>query len=112
MLNVQIRNRARVTEVLKSLLHISINYFMVQYLKIIDYYLLAIKTAEMYYMIMCGHLVCMYKNIDVWIRIIHTYICYMYYIGRKKVAKNWEEDDFYSSDEDTFLDRTGISMYV
>ena len=38
---------------------------------------------------------------------------YIYtYIGRKKVVKNWEEDDFYSSDEDTFLDRTGISMYV
>ena len=34
------------------------------------------------------------------------------YVGRKKMVKNWEEDDFYSSDEDTFLDRTGISTYV
>ncbi|ESO96480.1 hypothetical protein LOTGIDRAFT_115736 [Lottia gigantea] len=27
--------------------------------------------------------------------------------SRKKKAKNWEADDFYDSDEDTFLDRTG-----
>ncbi|XP_065902458.1 kanadaptin-like isoform X1 [Dysidea avara] len=27
--------------------------------------------------------------------------------GHKKKVKNWEEDDFYSSDEDSFLDRTG-----
>ncbi|XP_047118965.1 kanadaptin isoform X2 [Schistocerca piceifrons] len=27
--------------------------------------------------------------------------------SRKRKAKNWEEDDFYDSDEDTFLDRTG-----
>lgn len=27
--------------------------------------------------------------------------------GRKRKAKNWEEEDFYDSDEDNFLDRTG-----
>ena len=27
--------------------------------------------------------------------------------SRKKKAKNWEEDDFYDSDDDSFLDRTG-----
>ncbi|XP_013394310.1 kanadaptin [Lingula anatina] len=27
--------------------------------------------------------------------------------GRKKKKKNWEEDDFYDSDEDIYLDRTG-----
>ena len=37
---------------------------------------------------------------------------FLWYAGRKKKLKNWEEDDFYSSDEDTFLDRTGISMYI
>lgn len=27
--------------------------------------------------------------------------------GRKRKTKNWEEDNFYDSDEDEFLDRTG-----
>ncbi|XP_018328575.1 kanadaptin [Agrilus planipennis] len=27
--------------------------------------------------------------------------------SRKRKAKNWEQDDYYDSDEDTFLDRTG-----
>lgn len=27
--------------------------------------------------------------------------------SRKRKAKNWEENDFYDSDDDTFLDRTG-----
>lgn len=27
--------------------------------------------------------------------------------SRAKKGKNWEEADFYDSDEDTFLDRTG-----
>lgn len=27
--------------------------------------------------------------------------------SRKRKAKNWEDEDFYDSDEDTFLDRTG-----
>ena len=27
--------------------------------------------------------------------------------SRKRKNKNWEDDDFYDSDEDTFLDRTG-----
>lgn len=27
----------------------------------------------------------------------------------KKKEKNWAENDYYDSDEDTFLDRTGIS---
>lgn len=28
--------------------------------------------------------------------------------SRRKKAKNWEEEDYYDSDEDNFLDRTGI----
>nr|XP_022905250.1 kanadaptin [Onthophagus taurus]XP_022905251.1 kanadaptin [Onthophagus taurus]XP_022905252.1 kanadaptin [Onthophagus taurus]XP_022905253.1 kanadaptin [Onthophagus taurus] len=28
--------------------------------------------------------------------------------SRKRKAKNWEENDFYDSDDDTFLDRTGV----
>lgn len=28
--------------------------------------------------------------------------------SRKRKEKNWEDDDFYDSDDDTFLDRTGI----
>lgn len=27
--------------------------------------------------------------------------------SRKRKQKKWEDDDFYDSDEDTFLDRTG-----
>ena len=27
--------------------------------------------------------------------------------SRKRKAKNWEENDFYDSDDDLFLDRTG-----
>ena len=27
--------------------------------------------------------------------------------SRKRKAKDWEENDFYDSDDDTFLDRTG-----
>jgi len=26
---------------------------------------------------------------------------------RKRKIKNWEENDYYDSDDDTFLDRTG-----
>lgn len=29
-------------------------------------------------------------------------------VSRKRKAKNWEEEDFYDSDDDTFLDRTGV----
>uniref|UniRef100_A0A8C5L2I8 Solute carrier family 4 (anion exchanger), member 1, adaptor protein n=1 Tax=Jaculus jaculus TaxID=51337 RepID=A0A8C5L2I8_JACJA len=29
-------------------------------------------------------------------------------VSRKRRAKNWEEEDFYDSDDDTFLDRTGL----
>ncbi|XP_042189325.1 kanadaptin isoform X1 [Callorhinchus milii] len=29
-------------------------------------------------------------------------------VSRKRKSKNWEDDDFYDSDEDTFLDRTGV----
>lgn len=27
--------------------------------------------------------------------------------SRRKKARNWEEEDYYDSDEDNFLDRTG-----
>uniref|UniRef100_A0A8C0W0E8 FHA domain-containing protein n=1 Tax=Castor canadensis TaxID=51338 RepID=A0A8C0W0E8_CASCN len=29
-------------------------------------------------------------------------------VSRKRKAKNWEDEDFYDSDDDTFLDRTGL----
>ncbi|TRY55318.1 hypothetical protein DNTS_013469 [Danionella cerebrum] len=29
-------------------------------------------------------------------------------VSRKRKKKNWEDDDFYDSDDDTFLDRTGM----
>ncbi|XP_026551387.1 kanadaptin [Pseudonaja textilis] len=29
-------------------------------------------------------------------------------VSRKRKAKNWEEEDFYDSDDDIFLDRTGV----
>ncbi|XP_078068365.1 kanadaptin isoform X2 [Mustelus asterias] len=29
-------------------------------------------------------------------------------VSRKRKSKNWEAEDFYDSDEDTFLDRTGV----
>ena len=32
--------------------------------------------------------------------------------SRKKRERNLEEDDFYESDEDNFLDRTGTSMML
>lgn len=28
-------------------------------------------------------------------------------VSRKRKKKNWEEEDYYDSDDDTFLDRTG-----
>lgn len=28
-------------------------------------------------------------------------------MSRKRKKKNWEDEDFYDSDDDTFLDRTG-----
>lgn len=31
----------------------------------------------------------------------------LFSVSRKRKAKNWEEEDFYDSDDDTFLDRTG-----
>lgn len=37
--------------------------------------------------------------------IIHFYINLLE--SRKRKEKNWEEEDFYDSDEDNFLDRTG-----
>lgn len=29
-------------------------------------------------------------------------------MSRKRKKKNWEDEDFYDSDDDTFLDRTGV----
>lgn len=37
------------------------------------------------------------------------YFClHSFLVSRKRKAKNWEEEDFYDSDDDTFLDRTGV----
>ena len=30
-------------------------------------------------------------------------------LAHKRKKRNWEENDYYDSDEDTFLDRTGTS---
>lgn len=32
---------------------------------------------------------------------------YLLTVSRKRKKKNWEDEDFYDSDDDTFLDRTG-----
>jgi len=34
------------------------------------------------------------------------YFC-LFTVSRKRKKKNWEDEDFYDSDDDTFLDRTG-----
>ncbi|XP_011811716.1 PREDICTED: kanadaptin [Colobus angolensis palliatus] len=36
-----------------------------------------------------------------------TWLCRVR-VSRKRKAKNWEDEDFYDSDDDTFLDRTGL----
>ena len=33
-------------------------------------------------------------------------------IGYKRKQRDWEENDYYDSDEDNFLDRTGDGKYV
>ena len=35
-----------------------------------------------------------------------VYVC-VCVSGRQRLSKNWEENDYYDSDEDSFLDRTG-----
>ena len=38
---------------------------------------------------------------------------FVYWVtGHKRKQKNWEKEDYYDSDEDTFLDRTGTGQYV
>ena len=32
-----------------------------------------------------------------------------FFVAHKRKKRNWEENDYYDSDEDTFLDRTGAS---
>ena len=34
-------------------------------------------------------------------------VCVHVFVARKRKLKNWEENDYYDSDDDTFLDRTG-----
>lgn len=46
--------------------------------------------------------------IFVFIHLFVLYYCSMFFLeSRKRKEKNWEEEDFYDSDEDNFLDRTG-----
>lgn len=47
-----------------------------------------------------------YSNCSV-IRLSSTLFSFLL-VSRKRKAKNWEEEDFYDSDDDTFLDRTGV----
>ena len=34
------------------------------------------------------------------------------FVAHKRKKRNWKENDYYDSDEDTFLDRTGASMQL
>lgn len=34
-------------------------------------------------------------------------MCVVFLVSRKRKKKNWEDEDYYDSDDDTFLDRTG-----
>ena len=34
---------------------------------------------------------------------------FFFFVAHKRKKRNWEENDYYDSDEDTFLDRTGTS---
>lgn len=38
----------------------------------------------------------------------HYHLFCLPLVSRKRKAKNWEDEDFYDSDDDTFLDRTGL----
>ena len=35
------------------------------------------------------------------------HVCARVFVARKRKLKSWEENDYYDSDDDTFLDRTG-----
>ena len=39
--------------------------------------------------------------------ITYHLICFLIAEARKRKTRNWEEQDFYDSDDDNFLDRTG-----
>ena len=62
------------------------------------------------------HTVCtctmyMYIVTDGWyldVLLLHNFLAL---VAHKRKKKNWEENDYYDSDEDTFLDRTGSSMW-
>lgn len=43
---------------------------------------------------------------------LFTEIVFFSLEGKKHKEKNWEENDFYDSDEDSFLDRTGSGRLV
>lgn len=47
-------------------------------------------------------------NVNIEFKVVN-YDQYMFSESRKKRERNLEEDDFYESDEDNFLDRTGTS---
>lgn len=38
-------------------------------------------------------------------RIVFSHVSFL--VSRKRKKKNWEDEDYYDSDDDTFLDRTG-----
>ena len=40
------------------------------------------------------------------------YLLHLFLESRKHKDKNWEENDYYDSDEDNFLDRTGAGNYT
>lgn len=46
-------------------------------------------------------------SIKVFIVLVINRILIMLIESRKRKARNWEEEDYYDSDEDNFLDRTG-----
>ena len=40
------------------------------------------------------------------------YTCLSLQTAHKRKKRDWAENDYYDSDEDTFLDRTGLSEWV
>ena len=38
---------------------------------------------------------------------MHVFVFVFIHAGHQRKVKNWEENDYYDSDEDSFLDRTG-----
>lgn len=48
------------------------------------------------------------ERLQLVVRIRVYFLSYILFpVSRKRKKKNWEDEDYYDSDDDTFLDRTG-----